>query len=177
MRKFIEKRTWVRAHLGDISSDAELLTAFAKHFGMRDEGRASQELREILDADASVEEHFEGISATRHLALGQRLLNMMVADKAFGPASVVWKAMSQVKGLEQQRVQVEVSGAPSAEIVRARIAKLMADQRVHAQAEAIGVDLDEQAKALGVDPDETANTRENPIPSVLLRRRGQGFGY
>lgn len=171
MKKSAEKRAWVRQHLGDITSDGELLTQFAQHFGMRNEDNASRELREIMDADASIEKQFEGSSAARHLALGQRLLDMMVADKAFGPASVVWKAMSQVKGLEQTKVQVEVSGAPNAEIVRARIAKLMADRQVREQAQAVGVDLDRLASG-----DKSAiDVGDRFSPAMLLPRRARSL--
>ena len=141
MRKFVEKRTWIREHLGDISSDAQFLSAFAKNFSMK-EDKAAAEMKQILAGDAAIEEEFGSSAAARHLALGQKLLAMMTADKAFGPASVVWRAMSQVKGLDQaQKVEVEISG-PDPQIVRARIAALMANKEVQTGLQNIGLEVE-----------------------------------
>lgn len=152
MRKFVEKRAWLRAHVADNTSQAELLSSFAKEFAMREE-KAADELKELLDLDAETEKEFEGNAAQRHLALGAKLMDMMIAAKDFGSAGRVWKAMAQVKGLERpQQVDVSVSAVPNDALVRERIAKLMADKQVRETAEAaqLAEHVREQAEAAGV---------------------------
>lgn len=167
MKRLKEKRAWVRAHLADNTSDAQLLTAFAAEFSMK-EDKASAELKEIMAEDRATEEQFGDSSAQRLLALGQRLLDAMIQDKAHGPAQQMWKSIQSLKNLDKpQQVQIEI-GAPKADVVRERIAKLLADKQVREQAEAAGVAhiVREQAEAAGVVTEDAwigPNRTPNPI--------------
>lgn len=141
MKRFSDKRDWVRQHLGDCNSEGQFLSDFAKAFSMK-ESKASEELKEIMADDRATEEHFADSTSQRLYALGQRLLDEMRAAGAHGPAAQVWKTMQSLKGLDRpQVVDVQVSAAPSAQLVRERIAALMQSQHVQEQAEAVGVDL------------------------------------
>jgi hypothetical protein len=109
--------------------------------------------------DRETEESFAGSSSQRLYALGQKLLDQMVQDKAHGPASAVWKTMQTLKGLDRpQQVEVQVMAAPSADVVRQRIAALLQSKTVQQNAEAVGLDLEklESDPASAVSPDSSA---------------------
>jgi hypothetical protein len=155
MRNFVSKREWVRLHKADRISDAEMVTAFAKQFGMRSEDKASQELKEILEADTTVQKEFGDISRERYIAQGERVMADMLVAGAYGPAATMWKSISQAKGFEKQNLQVEVGPSPEmTETIRARMASLLADRQVRETAEAAQLAEHVREQAAGVNAED-----------------------
>ncbi len=169
-RKDAAKRAWIRRHLGDSTSDAELLSAFAAAFKIRNEAKAASELKRIIAADQAIEEEFAESSWARHIALGQALMVEMRAANAHGPAAQMWKAISQAKGFEAaQKVEVEVSG-PDPSVIRQRIAQLLKDQRINEMAHQVGA-IDTNAIETR-DPDPL-DVGDRFRPAALLARSSQ----
>jgi len=127
--------------MGDICTEAELVTKFSIKFGMK-EPAAADEMKELLADDREVAEDFGECSTDRLIAMGRNLIRKMEAAGDYNSAAGVWRTISNLEFNRPQKIQAQVVGAPSADVVRDRIAQLMNNPKVLESAAMVGVDFD-----------------------------------
>ncbi len=156
------KQDWLRANLGKSPVDALFVHRFAKNFSMRSEMRAAEEIKTLMATERAVNAQVEDFAKESLMAMGFDLLAEMRAANAFGPAGALLAQLWKMNALDApQQVQVGLSLNASPEMtatIRARLAKLMADQAVREKARMIDVDLDALASGNpnAITPDSAA---------------------
>lgn len=150
MLKCKEKKQFIHASEQVLLGEAALVSKYAAKWKCS-EDQAASEIRELYASDQEHQQELDdaGVSRARHIQLGFHLMAEMMKSGAEGPAAQVWRTLGGYMGMDKPvQVQVEVS-APSAELVRARIAELMQKGSIRRQAELVNADLPALAAAAG----------------------------
>lgn len=151
------RRDWIRANAGKGLSAGQLASAYAAAFKIRDESRAADEVKQLLQAEQAVEVQLEESGIDRHIALGHEILNEARRAGAYGAAAGLWAAIGKAKGHEApQKIQVEaqVYAAPHPDVVRRRIEVLKKDPRIQERMRQAQLDTDVMTSA---DPEVRAD--------------------
>lgn len=149
----IDRVKWLANELSKGVSNGAIVDAYVKRFPGLTRTCGNRELREVLTRFAEIEDVTIAQAKARFLRLGFDLLKEARENFAFGPAVAQFRTLAQMAGALDPAApktaprtgtsgdDTGTSAVPPAEIVRERIASLLADPGVAAAAEQVSVDL------------------------------------
>lgn len=135
---------WIAQEISKGQSNASIIVACMAKFPGVSEAVARKDLKEIMARLTEIElENLPEIK-TRFMEIGWKLLEECRSVAQYGPAVNQFKTLAAMAGVLTEKGQIadgSPTGTPEAEIIRKRIAQLMKDKKVKADAEAAGIDL------------------------------------
>jgi len=140
-----QRLAWIASQVGEGKSNASIVMECMTLFPGVSEAVARKDLKEIMQRLTEIELANLPEIKTRFLEIGWKLLEECRKYSQMGAAVNQFKNLALMAGVlddKKPENNQQANGAPDNKIIRERIAQLMRNKKIKAQAEEAGIDLE-----------------------------------